>query len=156
MNECKYIDQCNYHVHINSYYKFAIRFGIRRQLFVNTLLHTIIYTGKIWIIKIIQKIYKQRWRLYSFVVLCFSYTKRCQHGVNFSCSRFYTIKNTFERCLHSYIYTYMCLNGRTQFLLSIIYLIFLSGIRLPYSLIKTFWLILVWLLRLRVRIPLER
>jgi hypothetical protein len=50
----KYIHQCNYYVDINSYYHFAVRFGIRRQLFVNILLHTTIYTGKIWIIKIIQ------------------------------------------------------------------------------------------------------
>jgi hypothetical protein len=50
----KYIHQCNYHVDINSYYKFVIRFGIRRKLFVNILLHNTIYTGKIWIIKIIQ------------------------------------------------------------------------------------------------------
>jgi hypothetical protein len=49
----KYIKHCNYHVDINSYYKFAIRFGIRCQLFVNILLNTTLYSGKIRIIIII-------------------------------------------------------------------------------------------------------
>jgi hypothetical protein len=57
-----------------------------------------------------KQIYKQICVLNPFVVLRYTYTHRCQHGINVSCSGFYTTKNTFKRCLHSknlYIHEYV-------------------------------------------------
>jgi hypothetical protein len=89
-----------------------------------------------------KQIYKQRCRLGSFVVLCVT-----QNVLNMELTFLAvdsTLLKTHSNLVYIHIfYIHMSLNRRTQFLLSVIYLILLPGFRLPYCLIKTFCLVLV-------------